>query len=57
MFFKMILSMTEEGGTYMYPGVFQTYVVQDGNLVGSKKGIKVLKKITTKDFHKNLKVG
>lgn len=56
-FFKQVLSFTKEGGTYVYPDVYQVYTVQGGNLVGSNKGIKILKKITTKDFHKYLKVG
>ena len=56
-FFKSVLTITKDGGSYLYPGAFQSYTVLNGNLIGSKKGIKILKKITTKDFHKNLIVG
>lgn len=56
-FFQKVLALTKEGGYYLYPGASQMYTVSNGNLIGSKKGIKILKKITTKDFHKNLIVG
>lgn len=56
-FFQSIINLTKDGGSYLYPGVSQLYTVSNGNLIGTKKGIKILKKITSKDFHKNLIIG
>ena len=55
-FFRKIIKVTTEGGTYIYPARDQTYTVVGGILYGTKEGIEILKEITPKSFHATLKV-
>ena len=55
-FFKKIIEITAEGGTYIYPAREQTYTVVGGILYGTKEGVEILKEITPKSFHPTLKV-
>ena len=55
-FFKKVIELTAEGGTYVYPAQQQFYTVVGGVLYGTKEGVKILKEITPKSFHKNIKV-
>lgn len=54
-FFKKIIELTAEGGTYVYPAQQQIYTVVGGILYGTKEGVKLLKEITPKSFHWRIK--
>ena len=54
-FFRKIIEMTAEGGIYGYPLTGQVYTVMNGCLYGTKEGVKILKEITPKSFHANIK--
>ena len=55
-FFEKVIMMTEEGGAYGYPAARQKYTVRGGKLYGTKEGVEILKEITPKSFHKNIKL-
>ena len=53
-FFKMIIMMTKEGGSYIWPDAGQSYTIKGGKMVAETgKGKKMLIEITTPDFHKH----
>jgi len=53
-FFKGVLSMTSEGGTYFYPHIGEAYTVKGGKFHGTQRGVTKMKEITPKAFHKNI---
>ena len=55
-FFKGVISMTNEGGTYIYPAIGEVFNVVGGKLVGTEKGVKEVKSITVAKFHNKLQV-
>jgi len=55
-FFKGIINMTNEGGTYIYPAIGEVFNVVGGKLVGSARGVKEVKSITVAKFHNKLQV-
>lgn len=55
-FFKKVIQMTLDGGFYFYPNGNQVYQILDGKMCGNEKGIEIIKRHTTENFHKNLVV-
>ena len=53
-FFSTVLSMTKEGGIYAFPAEQEIYTVKGRKFYGSKRGVRVMKEITPKTFHKNI---
>jgi len=53
-FFKMIINMTKEGGTYTWPDANENFIVKNNKFVGSKTAIQKMKNITTPSFYSNL---
>jgi|DEB0MinimDraft_4_1074332.scaffolds.fasta_scaffold322497_2 hypothetical protein len=52
-FFTKIMSV---GSFYIYPDLMETFEIRDGKMIGSKRGVKEIKKITSKSFHNKLSV-
>ena len=55
-YFRQVLSLTAENGIYAYPDVSETYTVKGGDFYGTERGVKVMKEITPKTFHKHIKL-
>lgn len=55
-FFKKIIEVTTEGGTYGYPATGEMYTVMNGCLYGTERGVQILKDITPKPFHSKIKL-
>ena len=51
-YFKMMLSITKEGGIYTYPHEQEVYTVKGRKFYGTRRGVRVMKGITPKAFHK-----
>lgn len=49
-FFKKIISSLNEGGIYLLPSALEVYTKKGDFLVGTKDGLKKIKKIVSKDF-------
>lgn len=54
-FFRMIIMSVNNGGVYIYPAAEESYTIVDGVMYGTKKGVKIIKKITPKSFHPYIK--
>ena len=50
-FFKNVIRMTNEGGTYIYPAILESFTIEGGKMFGTEKGVKAIKAITTSKFH------
>ena len=55
-YFQMILQMTKDGGTYIWPDAMESFTVKGGCFRGTSRGVKKMKEITPKSFHNNIKV-
>ena len=50
-FFEMVINLTEEGGTYIWPAEKEVYTVVGGKLIPSNKsGYKKISKIVTANW-------
>lgn len=54
-YFRTVLSMASEGGIYTYPHEREVYTIKKGDFYGTPRGVRVMKKITPKPFHKHIK--
>ena len=50
-FFKQVINSVKEGGSYIYPAIFEVFTIKEGKMFGTAKGVKAIKKITTSKFH------
>ena len=50
-FFQKIIHSLNDGGCYIFPSAMEIYTKQGDFLVGSKDGLKQIKKIVSKDFY------
>ena len=50
-FFNIVIMMAT---TYLYPDANEAYVIVNNRMHGTKRGIEIIKNITTKDFHHKL---
>lgn len=55
-YFRRVLAMIAENGLYTYPHIGEVYTVKGGVFYGTDNGVKEMKKITPKEFHKHIKV-
>lgn len=55
-YFRNVLSLSAENGVYTYPHIAEVYTVKGGVFYGTKNGVKRMKEITPKDFHKHIKL-
>jgi hypothetical protein len=55
-FFNRYLSMTNDGGTYIWPDANEIYTVKAGKFYGTPRGVKKMMKHTPKAFHKNIRL-
>ena len=55
-YFRNVLSLIEDGGIYAYPHIAEVYIVRGGVFYGTEQGVKEMKEITPKCFHKQIKV-
>ena len=55
-FFNKIISMTNDGGMYIWPNANEIYTVKAGKFYGTPRGVKKMKKNTPKAFHKNIRL-
>lgn len=55
-YFRKVLSLVAENGVYTYPHIAEAYTVRDEVFYGTERGVREMKKITPKDFHKHIKV-
>ena len=55
-YFRSVLAMVAENGVYTYPHIGEVYTVKGGVFYGTKKGVREMKKITPKEFHKHIKM-
>ncbi len=53
-YFRRVLSMLKAGGIYTFPHISETYTIKKGKFYGSERGVREMKKITPKAFHKNI---
>jgi len=53
-FFNRVMSM---GSMYVWPDLNETFRIRNGKMVGSKRGVKEMRKITPKSFHSKLEIG
>jgi len=53
-FFRMMISVIEEGGVYIWPDAKESFTIIKGKLVPiTPRGRKKLKQITSPSFHKS----
>lgn len=55
-YFRQVVSLAGENGVYTYPHIGEVYTVIGGVFYGTKRGVKEMKKITPKEFHKHIKL-
>lgn len=55
-YFRSVLLMVSDGGMYSYPHEGEVYLVKGGNFYGTPRGVRVMKKLTPKSFHKHIRV-
>ena len=53
-YFNSIISMTKEGGTYIWPDENATFTIKKGKMVGSLSDCRKVLKITSKAFAKEV---
>lgn len=55
-FFEMIIRYLPENGIYMWPDISEVFSVKNGQMLGSQRGINMVKNITPKEFHSKLRL-
>ena len=53
-FFNKVISITKEGGQYIWPDEKENYTVKGGKFIAKKHAINKIKRITTNSFHLKL---
>lgn len=54
-FFQKIIEVSAEGSVYVYPNAGELFTIVGGVMYGTKRGVEILKAITPKSFHANIK--
>jgi hypothetical protein len=55
-YFRKVLSLVAENGVYTYPHIAEAYTVRGGVFYGTKNGVKRMREVTPKGFHKHIKL-
>jgi hypothetical protein len=55
-FFEMIISCTKENGIYIWSDFSEVFTIKNNQMLGSQRGINMVKNITPKEFHSKLRL-
>lgn len=55
-YFQNVLAMVAENGLYTYKDLAEVFVVKNGVFYGSRRGVRAIREITPKRFHKHVQV-
>jgi hypothetical protein len=55
-FIEMIIRCTPENGIYIWPDILEVFTFKNGQMLGSQRGINMVKNITPKEFHSKLRI-
>jgi hypothetical protein len=53
-FFTIVLNSLNNNGSYVWPAIGATFTKVDGKFTGSKAHMKMMRNVTSKDFHKHI---
>lgn len=56
LYIKKTMEYLNEGGTWVYPDIRETFTKKGDKLYGTKRGIKAVKEITETWFHSTLQI-
>jgi hypothetical protein len=55
-FFEMIISSTKKNGIFIWSDFSEVFIIKNGQMLGSQRGINMVKNITPKEFHSKLRL-
>jgi hypothetical protein len=55
-FFEMIISSTKKNGIYIWSDFSEVFTIKNNQMLGSQRGINMVKNITPKEFHSKLRL-